>query len=143
MSLATSSPGCRQHSGHIVPSVLSLHSSLPCLLRLPLPSWSQYCPICPQPVLTQALVDSLPSKSPFQLASKAQLYVLDWQIKADLNISVWSEGFASSLLYYDNPKKKKKFTSKPHLFFYFRILRDQPTWCTRPTMSVEAREGKS
>lgn len=38
MSVATSSLGCEQHTRHIVPSVLSLSSSLPCLLLLPLPS---------------------------------------------------------------------------------------------------------
>ena len=48
-STATSSLGCRQHTGHIVQSVLSPPPSLPCLTPLPLPSRSQYSPIYPQP----------------------------------------------------------------------------------------------
>lgn len=48
-STATSSLGCRQHTGHIVQSVHLLPPSLPCLPPLPLPFRSQYSPIYPQP----------------------------------------------------------------------------------------------
>ncbi len=49
MSTATSSLGCRQHTGHIVQPVLSLPPSPPCLLPLPLPARSQYSSIYSQP----------------------------------------------------------------------------------------------
>lgn len=49
MSIATSSLGRRQHTRHIVQSLLTLPSSLACLLPTPLPSRCQYCPFYPQP----------------------------------------------------------------------------------------------
>lgn len=79
--LATSSLGCGQHTGHIVLSVLSLPSSLPCLLLLPLPSRSQYCSIYPRPIPTRALWDSLKRWREFSINKSstvtfAQLYIL-------------------------------------------------------------------